>query len=347
MRALDSDALTHRLGPVPGLEELRVAVARKHSHYLRETITADNVLITCGANQAFSVAIMALTESGDRVGLWTPYFFNHAMAIHSAGAEIAEFPLDARFQPDRAALLAAVGVAGSAMRVAALTSPHNPTGVVIDSGTIEMVADELGGRGIAFILDVSYDGLDYLSPRRRTPTLSIRNSILIGSFSKTHALAGWRIGFLVADKKFIGDVIGLYDAAQICAPTPSQVVAAAAMKASEDYHDNLRYELGRRRIALYEGLVRLPWIKSISGDAGVFLFAELQKGIKSWDVAVDLMVNECAVAAVPSHEVVPGSTQPRSVWGTKSEYLRFAYGMLSVPQIGEATARLEGLSVMS
>lgn len=192
-------ALENASSPSQGLPELREAIAAKLAR--DNGLIADpesEILITAGAMQALSLALLAVLESGDDVLVPSPCFFFDGI-IRLAGGNPVYVPMSERhgFALDVDRLRARIT---DQTRAVLVSSPVNPTGYVFSSEDIDGLAELIAERGIWLISDESYEKLvyerDHVSPAS-LPSLHGR-TITIHSFTKSYSLGSWRVGYVAA-----------------------------------------------------------------------------------------------------------------------------------------------------
>lgn len=287
----------HGYAPDPGRLDLRHAL----SGYLHRAfgITADptgQILVTPGANHAAFTALSVLLDEGGEVLLIAPYYFNHAMSITALGGSYRSLSTTAadRFLPPIPDLLNAVS---PATRALVLVHPNNPTGICYP----EPYLRELGTRLAAdprwdqvwILVDQTYQEI-YFTPQRpfslaTVPGLADR-VVTISSFSKSMALAGWRLGFLTGPVSFVEQALKIQDSSVICAAHAAQWALRETLidiEACETYFAEKRAVLERRRDALLrplrnlqdprgpQGPGDLPALTLSEPDAACFAFAQL------------------------------------------------------------------------
>ena len=158
MRAAMADIIVnepqaHLYGPVMGLPELRAEVATQWSATYGASLTADNVAITSGCNQAFAAAISAIAQSGDEVLLPAPWYFNHKMWLDMAGVTARATPTDAQLLPDPEATRALIT---ERTRAISLVTPNNPAGVEYPPELVLAFFKLAQETGIKLIVDETY-----------------------------------------------------------------------------------------------------------------------------------------------------------------------------------------------
>ena len=188
--SLAGDLSLAKYGEIEGETLLREAFAIYQSEQLHTSITADNVQITAGCNQAFVAVLMALAGAGDRVLLTTPYFFNNEAAVKMLGLEprfVTCQPEDG-FAPDPDAVALAIDKHGC--RVVALISPNNPTGAVYSGETLAAIQAICRERGVWLVLDETYSDFIGQETDIRHHLTAVegwdQTTVLLYSLSKTY-----------------------------------------------------------------------------------------------------------------------------------------------------------------
>jgi aspartate/methionine/tyrosine aminotransferase len=325
----------HGYSPDPGLPELRQAKAR----FLREvkgiaSATGGHVMITCGANQAFVNALFTVTVPGDEVIFFGPYYFDHLYAIKLAGCLPVEVPMplrEGRFVLDFDLLEKAVT---DRTRAVVLVSPGNPTGAVVSQEQTEQLCRLCGEKGLYLLSDETYDLLTFPPAFHRSPaSLDSNDKILVmGSFSKTFGLAGWRVGYLCGSPSLIEETIKVQDTLVVCAPVPSQLAALGALDEVDQYVARAVRELTDRKNALISVLTENPMLDPVEPQGGTSLMARIVDSTDSF-VFSKKLVEEAGVVTVPG-----------SAFGPLAEgYVRFSFGNQPVARIREAGERLARL----
>jgi aminotransferase len=328
------DALTspqvHAYSTDPGRPSLRRALADR----LREEINADcgpeHLVITAGANHAFATVIATLVDPGDEVVLPGPYFTNHYMQVQAAGAIAIEAPLvdqqtyDVTWDDVARAMTPRT-------RAVVLCNPSNPTGATITRANGERILRELAARGIWVISDETYMQFVYDAAHWSAASLSDwrRNVVVIGTFSKSFAMMGWRVGFILADRDVCEQATKIQDAMIICAPTISQLAVEAAVNEDWDYARGFHAEFKRRRQRVAERLTDMRTLHWAPAGGGFFAFARVDGCADSTALATRLL----EVAHVVT---IPGASFGRSGEGC----LRLSYGSVSDGHLAQALERL-------
>jgi aminotransferase len=324
--------IMHRYSQDEGLQELRYQLAQKlSSHNSIEADPDNEIIVTCGANQAFMTAVLTVTEPGDHILLPAPYFVNHEMAVRICGRVPVEVPLSENdgFQIGLDALLPYVSTRTKAL---VMVSPNNPTGAVYDKERLIECASFMASRGIFTIADETYeffvhDGALHFSIAS-VPHLR-QHVITLGSFSKTFAMTGWRLGYLVANSEICTQAIKVHNAMMICAPVPAQIAILAVLKEYRAIVASNLATLQQSRAYVRKRLSGIPLLSWHPTNGAFFAFVRVDLDESVDALAMDILETVRLV-------VVPGTT-----FGQYGEgYLRLSYA-LDTESLGNALDRLE------
>lgn len=236
-----SDGETH-YGPAAGLPSLRAAVADASS------VTPAQVVVTAGAAGGLSCALLALLDVGDEVLLPDPGWANLTPMALAAGAIPVLYPLDRTrgFEPDLDALSALIG---PRTRALVLNTPGNPTGAVLRREVVAAVAELAFDRGLWLISDECYDQLVFAGEHVTASSVAPDpgSVVTVRSFSKTYAMTGWRIGYVLAAEPVAELVARVQEATISCVATPVQKGAEAALAGPRTEVEEMRFAYSRRR----------------------------------------------------------------------------------------------------
>jgi aminotransferase len=317
----------------PGLPELRQAVAK----FLRNEKAMDfdpitEVGITAGAMEALLAAFLTLVERGDEVIVTDPTYEPYLEQILLAEGVSVFVPLNrADWGLDVELVEAAITDRTKAI---VLCNPANPTGRVFSDDEVRALVQLALERDLYLISDETYEHLVYDGPAPLSPAAidGMRERVIsVFSFSKKYAMTGWRVGFVAAPNKIMAELMKVHDAAVICAPTPSQLAALAALSGPQGVVDEMRRALADRRELICSRLDRLDGAFSyIKPQGAYYLMARYHFTEEpSWELAVRL-INEARVITVPG-----GSFGPSG-----EGHLRLSFGG-NEAELNEAFDRLE------
>jgi aminotransferase len=339
LRASLNQPATHRYTVDPGLPELRAAVAEVLG--ARRGVRWDpesQILITAGANLAFAELAPALFDPGEEVLLLSPFYINHGMAVELAGGKVVEVPLaaDRGFGLDLEALERAVSPASRALVV---VQPSNPIGSVLGRAELEALLRLAARRNLWVVSDETYEDFVYEPPpdgwrsAASFPEFQDR-VVVIGSFSKSCGLSGWRVGWLALPAPLTSEVLKCHDTMVICAPVAGQKGALAALRGDWNWLEEHRAELARRRRAVLDFLAASSVLETAAGASRGAMFVLVRPAgvsrIDSTAAALDIIART-GVALVPG-----------AAFGAAGEgWLRLSFAGAAVPELIEALELLE------
>ncbi|MBV7519488.1 aminotransferase [Ensifer sp. ENS12] len=248
-------------GAIEGEAVLREAYAAHVAGLYGAAVTADNIHITSGCNQAFICTAMAIAGAGDTILMTNPYYFNQETTLSMLGINVELVPCDAGagFLPEVDAIAAALR---PGIRALALVSPNNPTGAVYPPELLARIHEACRAKGVWLILDETYR--DFLPDASIAPHGLLSSEgwqqsfIGLYSFSKSFCIPGHRLGAITAGPAVIEQVTKIMDNLQICAPRSAQAAVAKAIPALADWRQANRAEIAARADALRDVMSRLP-----------------------------------------------------------------------------------------
>jgi len=317
----------HQYSYTWGAPELRAAVAAKTARFNGIRANADDVTITCGVSEGVVAAVLALTEPGDEVVVFEPWYENYVPACALAGAVPRYVPLSEpgyRLDPDR--LERAVT---PRTRLVIVNTPGNPCGRVFSREELEGVARVCARHGLVAVTDEIYEHMWYDGCRHVSlgslPGMEDRTVTLSG-LGKTYAVTGWRVGWAVAAAPLTALVRKVHDYLTICAPTPFQMAGVAALALPDAYYERLRATYAARRTILLEALSGAGLLFAPPEGAYYVMADARELGWKDdWEF-VEFLARKVGVVAVPGSSFYRrgGRTRARFNFAKKEETLREA-----------------------
>lgn len=288
-----------------GLLELRQALCRKLKAENGITVDSDEIIVTHGAMGALYSAFVGLVDPGDEVLLPDPAWPNFTMMATLRSAVIKNYPLTAEngFLPDIDALEALVS---PATKVLLINTPLNPIGSVIPHARMAALLDFAQTHDLWLICDEAYEALTYTDSFVSAAALDHRDRLIgVYSFSKTYAMTGWRIGYMVVPRTIAPVLADLQEAMISCASTPGQWAALAALEGPQDVVAEMREAYsGRRQLAL--DVLGKHGVGAHPPDGAFYLWVDIRgAGVASRSFAGTLL-EEHRVAVVPGLDFGPG-----------------------------------------
>ncbi|HEX7139655.1 MAG TPA: pyridoxal phosphate-dependent aminotransferase [Vicinamibacterales bacterium] len=295
-----------------------------------ETGRGNRVMVTAGGNMAFVHTILGITEPGDEVILPVPFYFNHEMAIDMAGCTTVRVPTDDRYQLDLDAIRRAIT---PRTRAIVTVTPNNPTGAVYPESSLRAVNRLCRERGLYHISDEVYEYFTYGDATHVSPGAfdgATDHTISLFSLSKSHGLAGWRIGYMAYPEGLAESIAKVQDTVLVCPTVISQVAGAAAMEIGASYTRGFLPALAEVRDIVLAQLGSLEPLCTVPpADGAFYCFLRVNADADPMQVA-ERLVKEHGVAVIPGH-----------AFGMKEGcYFRVAYGALQKDTVAEGIGRL-------
>ena len=329
--AIDANK-SHYTG-MSGLLELRQAAAdfikdKYHLNYRPE----DEVLVTIGATEALSATLTAILEEGDKVLLPAPAYPGYEPIVNLVGAEIVEIDTtenDFVLTPEM--LEQAILAQGDKLKAVILNYPANPTGVTYSREQIEALAAVLSKYEVFVVCDEVYSELTYTEQGHVSLAEYLpEQTIVINGLSKSHAMTGWRLGFIFAPVAFTAQLIKSHQYLVTAANTMAQYAAIEALTAGKDDAQPMKAEYVQRRDYIIEQMTELGY-QIIKPDGAFYIFAKIPAGYNQDSFAfLQDFAEKKAVAFIPG-----------AAFGQYGEgYIRLSYAA-SIETIKEALKRLK------
>ncbi len=288
-----------------GIRPLRAALAARYAARYAAPWTAEQTLITVGAKGALFELALALFEAGDEVVTHTPAWVSIPQQVRLAGATVVEVPARAEdgFAVDPEAILAAVG---PRTRAVILNSPCNPTGNVIEAGALAEIVERAAAEGVLVISDETYERFVYDGRRHASvAALAARHPetvVLVGSFSKSYAMTGWRLGFLLADRRIVDAVACVQGHATSNATSFAMSGALAALDDDAEEIAARVAEYQARRDLVVGRLGALPKVRCRPPAGAFYAFPDVSgwfgRAIPDADAFAERLLEEARVAVV-------------------------------------------------
>ncbi|MGI6075122.1 MAG: pyridoxal phosphate-dependent aminotransferase [Pyramidobacter sp.] len=274
-RAIDENR-TH-YSPTRGIEELRQAICA-HERHKGFDLDPDNLVVTCGAEEALMTMMLALLDVGDEIILFTPCFSVYRDQAHLAGAVPVEVPavLGADYGLDMEKLEAAVT---DKTRVILLNTPNNPSGCMVSRADMDNLVKFVKERNLWLVADECYSeityGKEHVSPLDYPEIAG--QSVIISSASKTFAMTGWRVGFVYAPRPVIPALAKAHHMTTTCICTFAQVGAAAAFGEGCAFTRERVEKFKDRRDVVVQALKRCPGADFPSPEGAFYVLPSIEK----------------------------------------------------------------------
>ncbi|HYL02507.1 MAG TPA: pyridoxal phosphate-dependent aminotransferase [Steroidobacteraceae bacterium] len=255
-----------------GRAELREAIARTHTARSGQAVSADNVVFLAGAQNALFAASLCLAGPGDEVVTFEPLYPTYPATLEVSGARLVRAPAGPGLRPDLAALERLVN---GRTRVIVWASPNNPSGMILDDRELAVIAELARRYELWLVVDEVYAGL---APGGRVPTLAARlpdRVVTLGSLSKSHAMTGWRAGWLVGPRELAARVELLAMCMLFGLPGFVQQAAITALAHAPESERRIREFCDERQRRFAAALGGTPGLRLIPPEAGMFMLIDV------------------------------------------------------------------------
>lgn len=262
---------------VSGKHELRLAIAKEHARQSGQLVGPDHVIVTGGAQNALFAVAMCLCEAGDEVLVPEPMYLTYEASIRAGGAALVPVPVSAAngFHLDTKALAAAITPRTKAIFMA---TPCNPTGAVMTRSELQAIASLAQQHDLWVVADEVYGGLTFESPHISIAALPgmAERTVTINSLSKSHAMAGWRLGWAVGPQELIEHMGRLALCMLYGLPGFIQEAALTALAERDSIVNQMRATYRRRRDLAYGSLRGVPGLNCLLPEAGMFMLIDVR-----------------------------------------------------------------------
>lgn len=329
--ALDAENGYTRYAHPRGDNELREEIVKYYQKNYNQKIEKDEIMLTVGACHGTFLALTAVLNPGEEVIIPSPYFAPYKEQVKLAGGK-AVF-VASKFEDDFNLDLKAIeGAITEKTKAILINSPHNPTGVVQPKKILEKLMKIAEENDLLILSDEVYESFDF-----EAEFYSIINFqdnfdriILLNSFSKTFAMTGWRLGFVIADSEILDLMQNINEGICYSAPTISQRAAAAALKNEEKLKAEIAAEFSARVKYANQRLKENKVIEVVEAKGAFYIFPRIKKtGLKAEEFALKLL-KEKGVLVLPGNDF----------GDQKEEFIRIAC-TLKLEKLKEAFDRIE------
>ena len=325
----------HQYSITWGAQNFREALAAKQTHYMGRAIDPDSeIVVTCGSTEAMMTAMMTVTNPGDKVVIFSPFYENYGADTILSGTEPIYVPLTPpAFNFDPEMLEDAFRQHPKAL---ILCNPSNPCGKVFTRAELETIAALAKKYDVYVITDEVYEHIIY-APHTHTYFATLpgmwERTISCSSLSKTYSVTGWRLGYVIAPAPIIERAKKVHDFLTVGAAAPLQEAVIPGLKFGQDYYDDLLQKYTHKRDLFCKGLDDLGLVHNIPQGAYYVML-----DISAFGYDSDLQFCEDLAAKV-GVGAVPGSSFFRE---PVNHLIRFHFAKKD-DTLNEALNRLETL----
>ena len=308
----------HQYSITCGAKNLREAIAKKHEKLTGNTTNPDeNVVVTCGGTEAMMASMMAITNPGDKVIIFSPFYENYKADAILSGAEPIFVKLNPpNFDFDINELENAFKQNPKAI---ILCNPSNPSGKVFTREELQIIADFAEKYDTYVVTDEVYEHIVY-KPYVHTYFASLPKmkdrTITTTSLSKTYSITGWRLGYTIANKEITQAIKSVHDFLTVGAAAPLQEAAIVGLNFGDEYYEKLQEKYTHKRDIFLNGLKKIG-LDFYSPQGTYFVMVDISKFNRKsdYDFCVELSQK---IGVTP----VPGSSFFKD---DNNDYVRFHF----------------------
>ena len=286
--------------PGRGVASLREAISRHQGRFYGLDVDPDTeVLVTAGATEALASAILALTDDGDEVVTFEPFYDSYAAVIALGRARHRTVSLRApHFQPDPDDLRATIT---ARTRIILINNPHNPTGSVFTRETLTLIVELANLHDALIVTDEVYEHLVFDVPHIPIATLpgAAHRTVTISSGGKTFSTTGWKIGWLTAPPALVDAILVVKQFLTYVNGAPFQPAIATGLDLPDDFYHRLAADLRAKRDVLAAGLLAAGFDITVPEGAYFIVADAAPLGFTDADVFCRALPALAGVVAVP------------------------------------------------
>ena len=297
-----------------GTVALREAIAYRTKEDFNLNVDIDEIIVTVGASEANYLVTQTILDPGDEMIIPDPMYVYYPGFSFLGGAKTTSVPLDIILQePEELEKYIT-----KKTKLILLTSPHNPTGQIIPKKSLEIIADLAQKYNFFVISDDIYNKIIYEENMNRISIANLKGmrerTFIIGSLSKTYAMDGWRVGYLIRPKSIIREALKMHQHILSCPNTFVQEGARIALTSSQSCVEEMVKEFDRRRKLMMSYFDDMG-ISYKPPQGAFYVFPSIKQFGMNSEKFCDFLLNEARVAVVPG-----------SAFGKLGEgYVRFSY----------------------
>lgn len=291
----------HQYSITWGAQNFREALAEKQSRLMGRTIDPNGeIVVTCGSTEAMMAAMMTVTDPGDKVVIFSPFYENYGADTILSGAQpiyVPLYPPAFHFNPDE--LEDAFKQHPKAL---ILCNPSNPCGKVFTLEELTFIAELAKKYDTYVITDEVYEHIVY-EPNKHIYFASLpgmwERTISCSSLSKTYSITGWRLGYIIAPPEIIEVAKKVHDFLTVGAAAPLQEAAVTGLKFGEQYYKDLQEKYTSKRDLFLKGLDDIGIAHTVPEGAYYILLDIGEFGFASDLEFCEVLARDVGVGAVP------------------------------------------------
>ncbi len=291
----------HQYSVTWGAQNFREALAAKQSRFMGRPIDPDTeIVVTCGSTEAMMAAMLTVTNPGDKVVVFSPFYENYGADAILSGAEPIYVPLEPpvfRFDPEKLE-----DAFRQRPKAIILCNPSNPCGKVFTREELDIIAGLARKYDAYVITDEVYEHIVY-APHRHVYMASLpgmaERTISCSSLSKTYSITGWRLGYIIAAPEVVDHARKVHDFLTVGAASPLQEAAVTGLRFGDDYYRDLAALYTEKKMLFMKGLDDLK-IPHTDPEGAYYVLLDISEfGFESDVVFCEKLAQHVGVGAVP------------------------------------------------
>ena len=291
----------HQYAITWGAQNFREALAKKQEHFSGMKIDPNSeIVVTCGSTEAMMAAMMTVTNPGDKVAIFSPFYENYGADTILSGAEPIYIPLNPPSFDFDANLLEEAFKQGA--KVLILCNPSNPCGKVFSKEELQVIADLAIKYDAYVITDEVYEHIIY-KPYKHTYLATLKGmrerTIECSSLSKTYSITGWRLGYIIASPEIIDRVKKVHDFLTVGAAAPLMEAAVTGLQFGDEYYVKLQEHYTHMKNLFLNGLKNIG-LNYTEPEGAYYVLVDISEfGYKSDLKFCEDLARKVKVGAVP------------------------------------------------
>ena len=284
-----------------GAQNFREALAAKQSRFMGRPVDPDTeIVVTCGSTEAMMAAMLTVTNPGDKVVVFSPFYENYGADAVLSGAEPIYVPLEPplfRFDPEKLE-----DAFRQRPKAVILCNPSNPCGKVFTREELDILAGLARKYDAYVITDEVYEHIVY-APHKHVYMASLpgmaERTISCSSLSKTYSITGWRLGYIIASPEVVDHARKVHDFLTVGAASPLQEAAVVGLQFGDDYYRDLAALYMEKKTLFMKGLddLRIP---HTDPEGAYYVLLDISEfGFESDVTFCERLAEHVGVGAVP------------------------------------------------
>ncbi len=291
----------HQYSVTWGAQNFREALAAKQSRFMGRPVDPDTeIVVTCGSTEAMMAAMLTVTNPGDKVVVFSPFYENYGADAILSGAEPIYVPLEPplfRFDPEKLE-----DAFRQKPKAIILCNPSNPCGKVFTREELDIIAGLARKYDAYVITDEVYEHIVY-APHRHVYMASLpgmaERTISCSSLSKTYSITGWRLGYIIAAPEVVEHARKVHDFLTVGAASPLQEAAVTGLRFGDDYYRDLAALYTEKKTLFMKGLDDLK-IPHTDPEGAYYVLLDISEfGFESDVAFCEKLAEHVGVGAVP------------------------------------------------